>query len=291
MKNVLFLCIYILCIFPVTGQNSDDKEYSHLFNGTAFKITHSIENGSSPKKGDYIKMSLEKYDSDGQLIFSTEMLDASNGIEMILNENHIAGDIMDVFAKLKPGESAEAIVPMWIADNDETLKESSENYRYQIHLYSFKTPEENKLQQEKLMVQLRAEQKLLFDSISTAYSKDYKIYYKKDGLYILIDKKLKIKKKDFIQANQKVKVHYILHLLPEMKALDNSYLREMPIEFTVGKQQVIQGWDLALQQIKPKIKAIILVPSWLGYGFQGTGREIGPNAPLIFNIEILQCSD
>lgn len=286
MKHILLLYFYIFISFQVLGQNSD-YEFTPLVNGTEYKVTQQIVDGNFPKKGDIIKISLEKYDSEGQLIFSTEMLDAPNGVEMILNEKHIPGDIMDVFTRIKPGESADACVPLWIADNNEELKDKSEKYLYKIHLYSFKTPEENKRQQEELLLKLIVQQKSLFDSISHSLSKDLKIYYQKNGLYILIDKNQKIKKKDFIQANEMIKVHYVLKLLPEMKELDNSYIRDIPLEFKVGQQQVIQGWDIALQKLKLGIKAIILIPSWLGYGFHGTGREIGPNTPLWFEIDIL----
>lgn len=287
MKNVILFYISILFSFNLSGQKSYSNDYIPLVNGTKYKITEVNNSRNSPQIGDIIKISLDKFDSKGQLIFSTNMLDAPNGVEMVLNKNILPGDIMDVFLKMKPGESAEAFVPIWIADNNEDLKKDSSNYYYEIHLYSFKTPAENKKEQEELLIQLRVQQKILFDSISSTLTKDYKVYYQKDGLYILIEKKSKVKKKDFIQPNEMVKVNYILQLLPEMKELDNSYLRGVPLEFKVGNQQVIQGWDIALQKLKPGIKAILLVPSWLAYGFHGTGREIGPNTPLLFEIEIL----
>lgn len=287
MKTTLLFYIFIFFSFNLLGQNSDRNGFIPLINGTEYKITKSNTNGFSPQVGDIIKISLDKFDSKGQLIFSTNMLDTPNGVEMILNKNIVPGDIMDVFLTMKPGESADAFVPIWLADNNELLKDDTSKYYYKIHLFSFKSPAENKKEQDELLVQLRIQQKNLFDSISLTLAKDYKIYYQNDGLYILIDKKSKVKKKDFIQSNEMVKVNYILQLLPEMKELDNSYLRGTPLEFKVGNQQVIQGWDIAIQKLKPRIKAVLLIPSWLGYGFHGTGREIGPNTPLLFKLEIL----
>jgi FKBP-type peptidyl-prolyl cis-trans isomerase len=287
MKTTLLSYIFILFSFNLLGQKSEKIGFIPLINGTEYKITTSNTDGVSPQIGDIIKISLDKFDSKGLLIFSTTMLDAPNGVEMILNKNILSGDIMDVFLRMKPGESAEAFVPIWLADNIELLKEDTAKYYYQIHLFSFKTQAENKKEQDELLVQLRAQQKILFDSISSSLAKDYKIYYQNDGLYILIDKKSKVKKKDFIQSNETVKVNYILQLLPDMKELDNSYLRGIPLEFKVGNQQVIQGWDIAIQKLNPRMKAILLIPSWLGYGFHGTGREIGPNTPLLFKLEIL----
>lgn len=284
-KTILFSILLIFC-FHISAQVKDSNDFVGYTNGTEYKIIQTNINGSYPKNGDIIKITLFKYDPDGQLVFSTEMLDAPDGIEMTLNENHTPGDIMDVFLKMKTGESAEALIPKWVADNDETLKNLSEKYRYIVELHGLKTQEENKKQQEELLIQLKTQQKTLFDSISNKLLKDYKIYYQKDGLYILIDPKAKIKKRDFIQINESVEIHYILKILPEMKEIDNSYLRDKTLEVKVDNQQVIQGFDIALQKLKPGVNAILLIPSWLAYGFHGTGREIGPNTPLLFKIKI-----
>ena len=144
MKNTILFIFFALYASNIIGQNTNDIEYRPLINGTEYKITQENNAGNSPKKGDLIKMTLYKFDNQGQLIFSTEMLDAPNGVEMVLSEKHLPGDIMDVFLQMKSGESAEALVPIWIADNDTTLKNQTEKYRYTVELHSFKTQEENK---------------------------------------------------------------------------------------------------------------------------------------------------
>jgi hypothetical protein len=99
MKTTLLFYIFIFYSFNLLGQNSDRNGFTPLVNGTEYKITSSITEGIPPQEGDIIKISLNKFDSKGQLIFSTTMLDAPNGVEMILNKNIIPGDIMDVFLK------------------------------------------------------------------------------------------------------------------------------------------------------------------------------------------------
>ena len=52
-------------------------------------------------------------------------------------------------------------------------------------------------------------------------------------------------------------------------------------------QEVIKGWTEALQLMPVGSKWRIYIPSDLAYGEQGAGGDIGPNAALIFDVELL----
>ncbi len=67
---------------------------------------------------------------------------------------------------------------------------------------------------------------------------------------------------------------------------DSSYKRGKPATFPV--KGVIKGWQEALQLMKVGSKWELYVPSELAYGSQGSGNQIGPNAALIFEIELLE---
>jgi len=66
---------------------------------------------------------------------------------------------------------------------------------------------------------------------------------------------------------------------------DSSYKRGEPASFPVTG--VIPGWTEALQLMKVGDKWQLFIPAKLGYGERGTGGPIGPNATLIFEIELL----
>jgi FKBP-type peptidyl-prolyl cis-trans isomerase len=91
------------------------------------------------------------------------------------------------------------------------------------------------------------------------------------------------------QANKrhKVSVHYTGKLV-NGQVFDSSYQRKEPIEFTLGIGQVIAGWDEGIALLKEGDKAVLIIPPHLGYGSQGAGGVIPPNATLIFETELVK---
>ena len=69
------------------------------------------------------------------------------------------------------------------------------------------------------------------------------------------------------------------------KEFDSSYKRGQPATFPVNK--VIKGWTEVLQLMPVGSKWQVFVPSDLAYGVRGAGADIGPNATLIFEIELV----
>ena len=86
------------------------------------------------------------------------------------------------------------------------------------------------------------------------------------------------------KATDSVKTHYRGTLI-DGKEFDSSYKRGEPVVF--GVTQVIPGWTEALQQMKAGSKWQIFIPSDKAYGANGSGADIGPNATLVFDIELL----
>ncbi|QCX38540.1 peptidylprolyl isomerase [Aureibaculum algae] len=84
----------------------------------------------------------------------------------------------------------------------------------------------------------------------------------------------------------KVSVHYRGQLL-DGTVFDSSFERKEPIEFAIGVGQVIAGWDEGIQLLQVGDKARMVIPSELAYGSRGAGGVIPPNAPLIFDVELV----
>jgi len=80
--------------------------------------------------------------------------------------------------------------------------------------------------------------------------------------------------------------HYV-GMLENGSVFDNSYNRGQPIQFVLGSGQLIQGWELGLIGMKEGGKRKLIIPPALGYGSQGAGGVIPPNATLLFEIELV----
>jgi FKBP-type peptidyl-prolyl cis-trans isomerase len=86
-----------------------------------------------------------------------------------------------------------------------------------------------------------------------------------------------------------VQVHYAGRL-EDGTEFDNSFKRGEPIRFRLGVGQVIEGWDKGIAGLKVGGKRTLVIPSEMGYGEDGAGDDIPPNATLIFEVELVAVS-
>lgn len=88
-------------------------------------------------------------------------------------------------------------------------------------------------------------------------------------------------------SGKEVTVHYTGTLTDGTK-FDSSVDRGEPFTFSLGEGRVIQGWDEGLLGMKVGGKRKLTIPSDMAYGELGAPPVIGPNATLIFEIELLE---
>ncbi len=89
------------------------------------------------------------------------------------------------------------------------------------------------------------------------------------------------------KAGETVVVHYTGTLTSGVK-FDSSRDRDEPFPFKLGAGRVIKGWDEGIAKMRVGDRAILVIPSSLGYGAGGTpDGTIPPNATLIFIVELV----
>jgi FKBP-type peptidyl-prolyl cis-trans isomerase FklB len=149
---------------------------------------------------------------------------------------------------------------------------------------------------KQVMEEFRAQMMAAKDSKSKADSeknlKDGEAYLaangKKEGVKTTASglqyKSLKAGKGRSPKATDTVKVHYHGTLI-DGTVFDSSVERGEPISFPLNG--VIAGWTEGVQLMKEGDKFQFTIPSKLAYGEQGAGGKIGPNATLIFDVELI----
>lgn len=88
------------------------------------------------------------------------------------------------------------------------------------------------------------------------------------------------------KAGDTVQVHYV-GTLTDGRTFDSSRNAGRPFSFTLGRGQVIQGWDFGVAGMQLGGHRKLTIPAAEGYGTRGAGGVIPPNATLIFEVELL----
>ena len=120
------------------------------------------------------------------------------------------------------------------------------------------------------------------------YLKDHQINAQKgtDGIFYQVSE---AGSGDFPKSGDYVQVNYIGKLL-DGKVFDQSKAGE-PITFQLGRRQVIRGWELGVPLFRKGGKGVLYLPAEVAYGKRGAGKSVPADAPLIFEIELVNIMD
>ena len=103
----------------------------------------------------------------------------------------------------------------------------------------------------------------------------------------LVKKDLKVGTGPAAKAGDKLSVQYVGVSYLNGRQFDASWDRGQPFDLTLGKGEVIQGWDEGLIGMKVGEKRQLVIPPALAYKEKGSPPDIGPNATLVFDVEMI----
>ncbi|GAA4458265.1 hypothetical protein GCM10023189_30210 [Nibrella saemangeumensis] len=231
--------------------------------GLYYYIVKPVPNAQQPKIGDEVQYHYVARRLDNLIVDSTEVA-ANKPLSFVYLDrpvNITAGLFLGI-SQLKEGEEAILLVPSYL-DNGRVgtlLLPQYSPVRYDLKVASVRTEDEQ-----------------IEDYVK---AKKLTITQKQDnGLRIAVTQS----RPDsvLITTGKTVNVKYSGKLLTD-KQFDAG-----TINVTIGEGRVVKGWEEALQKLRAGEKATVIFPSTLGYGTQGSGQNIGPYAPLTFDLEIL----
>jgi peptidylprolyl isomerase len=88
-------------------------------------------------------------------------------------------------------------------------------------------------------------------------------------------------------SGSRVTVHYVGVAFPTGEEFDASWNRGEPFTFTLGRGNVIPGWDAGVPGMKVGGRRKLTIPSAMAYGARGAGGVIKPHEPLVFVVDLL----
>ena len=306
--NSLFLYRFIVFTFIglITWScNSDGLNKEKELDGIRYMLRERGE-GTTLTDSSMVQISMKIYNSKDSLLRDTYTEDFPIMIDLSDSNNTKMGIVKILADKGRIGDS----VTMFIHSDSIFAQgqprppfiEEGSSIRQEIRLVKHFTPTEaiarqKEMQQEYMekmqKKQMEAEAEAAKKSAeqveyleNTYFSEKGITDFKKteSGLFYTIEKQ----GKQDIEAGDKVKVHYEGTLLETGEKFDASYDRGEPFEFPVGMRQVIAGWDEGIPLIGRGGKGTLYIPSNLGYGAQGAGGAIPPNAMLVFKVEVME---
>lgn len=85
-----------------------------------------------------------------------------------------------------------------------------------------------------------------------------------------------------------VEIHYLAAIDGVDDPFDDSYMRNAPLRFRMGRGDVILGLELGVRGMRPGERRLIVIPPYLAYGQRGIPGLIPPNTALRYEIELLR---
>jgi FKBP-type peptidyl-prolyl cis-trans isomerase len=245
--------------------------------------------GAKPDSGSWLKIHFDVSTIDGKQVFSTQ--ERGEPMKLEFGKRFDTPGFDEGVGLLKKGGKATLIVPSKIGFGE--MGRGAVIPPYSTLIYNVELVDiQSKADYDKEQAKIKAEEKTKLDNAKKQETTLMKNYLKEkninvqptaSGLYYVEKVKGTGAK---ASAGKKVKVHYTGTLLNGTK-FDSSRDRNEPFEFTLGKGQVIKGWDEGIAMMNVGGKAILVIPSGIAYGDRDMGT-IPPYSTLVFDVELLE---
>ena len=290
---------YLLCFFAITFllaiscRRSDFPGYKKDKQGLHYKSIVYDNNGQKPEIGDYLTLALVYRNAKDSVLFNSN--DMRGGFRIPCREPHYPGDFFYALLQLHLNDSMAFVIsadsfflktvgmpelPLFVEAGDFLFFDAK---LINIMLKAEFEKEQKQLIQKQQESIKQMKQQEIDDLNEYLENNNIGLQPTESGLYYIEIRKGKGKE---VNDGSIVKVHYSGVFLDGRK-FDSSYDRKTAVEFEIGDPNILPGWNEGVRLMKEGGKAVLIVPSEIGYGAQGRDN-IPPYKTLVFEIELLE---
>ena len=276
MKKLSFIATFFLVAAVILSACGDKKYkgFKQAENGVWYKVIEKGQGTATPQMGDYIFI-VASYTSTNDSIPDFEEKELSD----IMHEHAFVGDVYDAYAIMHEGDKMEFAIKadsfyMAMGAPAEALKElniTEEDIIYfTIKMKEIKSIEQFQAEEEEAL------QKYITENNITAEPTE-------SGLYFIQTQEGKGPK---AEDGKTITMHYTGKFL-DGTTFDSSIQRGKPMEFVLGQQPFIAGFEEAVRMMNAGSKATVIMPSKIAYGPSSPYSPFPPFTTLVFDLEMI----
>jgi len=307
MKKASILFLIPIILWSCGGGKYSD--YKKSPNGLLYKIIEK-KDGHRGDFGDYYTIDLKYETENDSLLFDSRYMQDPLMVEIMVP--YYEGDLTEIFSLIGVGDSVNVLV---VADSF-FIKQTSHRrlpdfitpgsmLKFSIRVLDLISAEEMGIMEQEIEKEIDEQKRNLEAEEAEnlkAYLSENKVTVKptESGLYFISKTK---GKGNNPKPGQTVKVNYTGRLLngkvfdtssEEVAKANNIFNPQRPygpLDFVIGKGQVIKGWDEGIALLQPGGTGTLIIPSNLAYGERWVSELITPYSNLIFEVELVTVAD
>ncbi len=291
LKQYSFIIGLMAVVMTACGQ----KEFVTTESGLEYMKVKEGD-GQRPNDGEFLMMHVAYYDANDNVMFSSADRGGAlplNYVDSVFKNN---GSLEEGFKLCAKGDSlvlkiqAEKIfkesfrrpLPDTIAaESIITVYLGVENIFTQEEFQAYRAEQSQKARakaEEASKAQVAIDAKIIEDFLA---ENGIEAQSTEEGMWYVITQEGKGEQP---AVGNSVTVNYTGKLL-DGKVFDSN--TSGGFSFPLGQGRVIKGWDIGIALLTKGGKATLYIPSSLAYGARGAGADIGPNAVLMFDVELV----
>ncbi len=290
MIRFLTFGIFIIIFFTFCTRKTPD--YYTTEHGLKYKYHDISANEVAPNRGDYLTVYMQ-WKTKNDSIFYDSKNSSPIGVDIIkLGKPKHLGGIEEGIAKLKKGDSVSFFISPdrfyedYLNQNNlPNFLNKEEEMIITIRLLEIESPTEYKLDLVNKSEQLELNELRAVSELVKQWKQENDSVIEVDGSFVVLEKSL---------DTTRLKYGNIINLDYEASFLNDvvfysTYKNGSPDEFQIGKEaQMVQGLKKALSKMTYNQKAKVLVPSYQGFGSNGSaGKLVPPYTPIIYKVSVL----